>query len=230
MEFSLTEFTRALFDKMYNRFPNLPNRGVNNNGKPKHGEYNDEIRDVAFKQNGTNGVITLTENLQMLEIGNSYAETHYPYYHILENSLVIHKRNKGTAKSKGSQMFETNLSKRDYEQVSMKGKTFSKEYRHNYRGDRGSNVLKSADVIKIRNGITEHSNKNSNTYSNEKHYHYIEKMLDPIVKELKDEFNLTLGKTTTDLKEEAVLDNFNLPDNSMGYDEAMEWVNALIDM
>lgn len=96
---------------MYNHFPNLKDRGHNPNGSFKHGEFNEEIRDVAFKNNQT---IVVSENEYTFDIGNEYAEEHYPYYHILEDAPYIRKRDRGTAKTRGSQAKVEKLGDRNY--------------------------------------------------------------------------------------------------------------------
>ena len=184
MEFNLATFTQSLRDKMYDRFPNLPQRGLNENGNPKHGQYNEQIRDVAFKNNET---IIVSENEQTFDIGNEYSEEHYPYYHILEDAPYIRKRNRATEKTKGSQA-NVEKRKRDYNIISWNGKTFTKEYSRNVRGSR-NRLSKVSHWITNSNGEKEFINRESNSYANE-HYQYIEKMLDTITIELASEFKM----------------------------------------
>ena len=91
MDFVLGSFVDRLRELMYNRFPYLPDRGKNPNGTFKHGQYNEQIRDVAFKNNPT---ISLSPNQFSFDIGNEYSEEHYPYYHILEDAPYIRKPSK----------------------------------------------------------------------------------------------------------------------------------------
>ena len=188
MEFELATFTQTLRDKMYNMFPRLPGRGFNPNGKPKHGQYNEEIRDVAFKNNQT---IQVNDDQFTFDIGNEYSETHYPYYHILEDAPYIRKRNKGSEKTRGSQA-KVEKGKRDYGVIKWNGKTFSKEYRKNVRGKR-NRIGKVSHWATDYNGNSIFINRDSKEYLNE-HYQYIEKMLDIITIELASEFNLKTAR------------------------------------
>ena len=191
MEYTLESFTKRLRELMYDNFPNLPKRGVNPNDTPKHGTHNEEIRDVAFDKNPTQ---PLDENSYMFEIGNDYAEEFYPYYHILEDSPYIRKRNKGTSKTKGSQAKVEKLSARDYNIISFNGKTYTKEYARNVRGKR--NRLDSVDHYTTdSSGRIVLVNREANTYLNE-HYHYIEKMMNNVILgQLAAEFKLKQGRT-----------------------------------
>ena len=198
-EFSLSSFVERLRGLMYDNFPNLPNRGFNKSGSFKHGAYNEEIKDVAFEKNPT---IVLDENSMCFEIGNDYAEEHYPYYHILQDSQYIRKRDKGTDKTKGSQAKVEKLSARDYGRVSWNGKTYTKEYSRNVRGSR-NRLDKVSHWITNSKGEREFINRESNTYLNV-HYKYIDRMLDDkIVDFIALEYNMkSMRKKDTGLKEE----------------------------
>lgn len=199
MDFDLSTFTTELRAKMFFRFPYLQGRGTNKNGTPKHGRFNEEIRHVAFD---TNMTIDYGDNIKIFEIGNDYAETNYPYYHILEDAPVIHKAGHGTKQSKGSQQYVRVLKNRDYGIVSKKttskGKVYYKqEYRgKNYRGKRLFNLYEHSQhkVLDLDTNVTTLRNDTSPTYMNE-HYHYIEEMLDKITDELASEYNMR--KVTT---------------------------------
>ena len=169
---------------MYNRFPYLPDRGRNPNGTFKHGQYNEQIRDVAFKNNPT---ILSMENQYTFDIGNEYSEEHYPYYHILEDAPYIRKRDRGTSKTRGSQAKVEKLADRNYSFPTWNGKTFTQEYRKNIRGQRN------------RIGKVSHLNE---------HYQYIERMLnDSILDILAFEFNLKRARTEiTGLEEELAME------------------------
>lgn len=201
-EFTITLFTQTLRDKMYNRFPNLKGRGFNNNGSPKHGQYNEEIRDVAFKRNQT---IIASENEYTFDIGNEYAEEHYPYYHILEDSPYIRKRDRGTTKTRGSQAKVEKLGERNYSFPQWNGKTFVYEYRRNIRGSRNRLDKVSHWTINSK-GEREFINRESNSYENV-HYQYIERMLEIITKELANEFDMKLARVEkTGLEEELAME------------------------
>lgn len=191
MEYNITSFVSTLRELMYNSFPYLEGRGKNPNDSPKHGKYNEEIRDVAFKVNQTQ---VLSDNMLVFDIGNEYSEQYYPYYHILEDAQVIHKRNKGTIESKGSQDKVKKLGQRDYGKVTFNNKMFSQEYR------------------KIVNSERE---KDSDTYPNI-HYHYIETMLDHIVKTLAVDFDIKyVGQSDNGLMEEYTMERHTMPSDEM---------------
>lgn len=203
MDFNISEFTERLRELMYNHFPALVDRGRNPSGSFKHGNYNEQIKDVAFKRNPT---ITADENTLIFDIGNEYAEEHYPYYHILEDSPYIRKRYQGTEKTKGSQAKVEKLSERNYSFPTWNGKTFTQEYKRNVRGQRNR-------IGKVSHWATDYAgnkifiNRDSSSYLNE-HYQYIEKMLNGIVlDQLALEFNLKRARTeNTGLAEELAME------------------------
>ena len=184
---------------MYDHFPNLPGRGFNANGTPRHGRYNDEIRDVAFKDNPT---YMLDENSNAFEIGNQFAEEHYPYYHILEDAPYIHKRDRATKKSAGSQAKVEKASERDYNIISFNGKTYSKEYARNVRGKR-NRLGKVSYWATDYKGDKYFINRDAKEYLNV-HYQYIEKMMNNyVLDQLALEFNMKLKRTKiTSLQED----------------------------
>ena len=175
VEFTISGFVDRLRQTIYDNFPYLKGRGYNPNGTPKHGIYNDEIREIAFMRLPVINEI----NQATFDIGSEYAEEHYPYYHILQQAQVIHKAYKGTKKSKGSQQYIADKGARDYEKVSWNGKTFTKEYGRNVRGARS----------RIANALKE----GSDTYVNI-HYKYIDRILDENLPFLAKEFGLSLKR------------------------------------
>jgi hypothetical protein len=184
---------------MYDNFPRLEGRGFNPSGTPKHGRYNEEIRDVAFLDNPT---FMLDLDSNAFEIGNDYAEEHYPYYHILEDSPYIHKRDKATSKTQGSQAKVEKKSQRDYNIISFNGKTFSREYARNVRGKRNRNDR--VTYWKTNNaGIRNKENPDAKEYLNV-HYHYIENMMNNVIlDQLALEFGMKVGRTKlTSLQED----------------------------
>ena len=185
-EFTISGFTERLRAMMYDKFPNLEDRGKNPNGSFKHGQYNEEIKNVAFRNNPT---ITISENEMTFDIGNDYAEEHYPYYHILEDAPYIRKRNRGTATSRGSQAKVEILKDRNYSFPQWNGKTFVQEYRKNVRGSR-SRLDKVSQWSVNSKGEKEWINRESKEYLNV-HYRYIERMLEDITTQIAVEFGLT---------------------------------------
>lgn len=203
MEFTISSFTERLREMMYNNFPSLIDRGRNPNGSFKHGEYNEQIKDVAFKNNPT---IMVDENQYTFDIGNEYAEEHYPYYHILEDAPYIRKRNQGTAKTRGSQAKVEKLGDRNYNFPTWNGKTFTQEYRRNVRGKRNRLGQVSHWVTDYK-GDKVFINRESNSYLNE-HYQYIERMFNDIILDaIALEFGLKRARTEkTGLEEELAME------------------------
>lgn len=199
MEYTLGSFTKRLRELMYDNFPRLEGRGFNPSGTPKHGEHNEEIRDIAFMNNPT---FMINENTNAFEIGNDYAEEYYPYYHILEDTPYIRKRNKATDKTKGSQAKVEKRSQRDYNIISFNGKTFSREYARNVRGKR-NRLDQVSHWVTSTDGKQVFVNRESNSYLNE-HYHYIEKMMNNVIlDQLAIEFGMRSGRTQiTSLQED----------------------------
>ena len=203
MEFTISSFTERLREMMYNHFPSLIDRGRNPNGSFKHGEYNEQIKDVAFKSNPT---IMVNENQYTFDIGNEYAEEHYPYYHILEDAPYIRKRNQGTAKTRGSQAKVEKLGDRNYSFPTWNGKTFTQEYRRNVRGKR-NRIGKVSHWATDYKGDKVFINRESNSYLNE-HYQYIERMFNDIILDaIALEFGLKRARTEkTGLEEELAME------------------------
>lgn len=188
-DFNINDFANSIRDEIYARMPKESDsvKEIKHKNRPLH------IRDIAL------GLPYISGDQVIFEIGNDYAEEYYPYYHILEDAEVIRKRGRATKKSKGSQAMITKLSDRDYARVSFNGKTFTREYQKNVRGKRS---LASKGTIRVvgADGVVYSVNKNANYYYN-KHYHYIEKILDTVLPWIAPAFGLrTLRTETTSLE------------------------------
>lgn len=180
MEFSLNDFANSIRDTLYTEFP-YEGKALK---ELKHKKTPLHIRDVAFKNNP----VIVDGNTIMFDIGNDYSEEHYPYYHILEDSYAIRKRNRGTTKSRGSQARVESLKDRNYAMPVWNGKTFVKEYQRNVRGSR--NRLKSVSRwVENANGERQFINREANSYLNV-HYHYIEKTLDSFLGIIASQYGL----------------------------------------
>ena len=151
----------------------------------KHKDRNPTHLKQAAEQEVANTVVE-SENTITFDYGSVKLERIYPYYHILQNSPVIRKANKGTKKSKGIQVLQS-VEKRDFESVYWNGKTFTKEYSRNVRGSR-VNLSKTTMHL---NG--EYINTGANQYLNI-HYKYIDRILDSIAPQIASEFGLKLGR------------------------------------
>lgn len=183
MEFSLSNFVNEIRQNIYDNFPYESDdiKMMKHLKRPLH------IRDVAL------GLPYMSGNMYIFEIGNDYAEENYPYYHILEDAEVIRKRGRGISKSKGSQAQIEKLSQRDYGKISFNGKTYSKEYQRNVRGQRS---LADKGTIRVvgADGVVYRINKDANYYKN-KHYHYIERILNNTLPWIAQANGLRIGRT-----------------------------------
>ena len=195
MEYTITEFVDVLREYIYGFFPSESD----DQAIAKHPNRPLHIKDIAFMWLPTSS--SDSGNTITFDIGSDYAEQNYPYYHILQDAPVIRKRGRGTTKSKGSQANIENLSQRDYGRIRFNGKTYSKEYEKNVRGER-NNIVKKSTRYSYKNGSYVKINLESNSYQNV-HYHYIDKILDYVVPFIANYFDLKLGrKIDTGLEEE----------------------------
>lgn len=170
MEFSINGFADTLREVIYDNFPYGVER--NPSGSLKHPNAPEHIRDVAFMRLP----VVYQQDSVLFDIGSDFAEERYPYYHILEDSQVIHIRNKATKSSKGSQDKISNKRARDYGRVNWNGKTFTQEYKKNVRGSR-SKIGSARQYYVDSNGVVYRINEKANTYVN-RHYKYIEKCIE----------------------------------------------------
>lgn len=181
-------FTTLLRNMMYERFP-YEDDAIN---LKKHKGRTGHIRDVAFM----NLPILVNIDTRTFDIGSHFAESRYPYYHILQDAPVIRKKGKADARSRGSQANILPLGLRDYNKISFNGKTYSREYQKNVRGKRAS-VLTNAILGK------------SDSYLNV-HYKYIDRMLDDICPLLANSIGATLKVSHSGLKDDfAVQEEIN---------------------
>lgn len=209
MEYSLQDFVNQIRQNLYVNFPyeNDDIKRVKHRKTPLH------IRDVAL------GMPTFSGDMAIFEIGNDYAESEYPYYHILEDAEVIRKRGRGNKQSKGSQANKDVIIGRtaDYGRITFNGKTYSQEYRKNVRGSR-SRVDKATYKMVGSDGKVYTINKNANFYKNI-HYHYIERILETTLPWIASECGLKMGRTQlTSLEEEYNLQE--MLDGIMSHEES----------
>lgn len=201
MEYTITEFVDKLREYIHELFPCEKDDKDDVLKIKKHPNRPFHIKDIAFMwlpTSSSDGGNTIT-----FDIGSEYAEEYYPYYHILQDAPVIRKRNRGTEKSKGSQAKIENLSQRDYGRIRFNGKSYSREYTKNVRGERSNIVKKSTRyVFDTKTNSMVKINTSSNSYENV-HYHYIDKILDYCVPIIANYFGMKLGKKIdTGLEEE----------------------------
>lgn len=192
-DFDIKSFGEILKDGIVGTMPIEPEFLA----KQKHGNLKENPRNpLQLSQEVKNELSKPLEmmNLQKFyfDLGSDRLERIYPYYHILEDSEVIHKRNMGTKTSKGSQANVDDKGKRDYGKVEHKvlftkgsGKSYYyQEYRKNVRGKRTA-LKKETFRIVDDNGEVKTvekvvGTKSGTTYVN-KHYHYIERNLEDFI-------------------------------------------------
>ena len=192
MEFSMEKFVNDIRQNLYDNFP-YEEDAIN---QIKHKKRLSHIRDVAL------GMPYRSTDTMIFEIGNDFAEEYYPYYHILEDAQVIRKRGRGTKLSKGSQdEVEVAGGKRDYGRINFNGKTYSREYRKNVRGER-SRVAKATYNIVGSDGRVYKVNKDANYYKNV-HFQYIERILNNVLPWIAADNGLKMSRTQlTSLEED----------------------------
>ena len=197
MEYEINAFTAKLRDLFFDskQFPFMESDYINKYGysqidKNKHPNRNPLHLKQAAEVDVANSVYS-SENMVTFNYGSEMFEKIYPYYHILQQAPVIRKAHKGTKKSKGSQANIEDVSKRDYERVSWNGKTFTKEYSRNVRGNRVS--MSKVSRWERFGDIPVFVQPTANSYVNI-HYRYIDKILDEIAPQLAELFGLRLGR------------------------------------
>lgn len=183
MDFSVSSFANRLFDYLLEsrQFPYMHDEALD---RAKHSKRTPLHLKQAIREQRT---IIGSDTQMTFDIGSETLELNHPYYHILQDSYAIRKRNKGTKKTKGSQDSVQDKAKRDYGKVSWNGKTFTKEYDRNVRGMRKPKNM----TIFGENFIM---NRDADSYQNI-HYKYIDRILDQeVVDRLALEFGLKKGR------------------------------------
>lgn len=183
MEFNVRDFTDRIRQVLYDNFP----YELDSINEKKHKNRPKHIRDVVLMNNP----VSYADEKAVFDIGGEYAEMAYPYYHILQDSEVIHIRGKSTKLSRGSQQEVSEKSARDYGIVNWNGKTFTQEYRKNVRGKRSRADKARVVSYQTIGGRTYRivSNLRSDYYKNV-HYRYLDKILDDNVESIAAEFGL----------------------------------------
>ena len=182
-EFNIQAFANSIRQSIYDNMPYESDEVV----LMKHAKRPGHIRDIALC------LPYISNDTMIFELGNEYAEEYYPYYHILEDAQVIRKRGKSTKGSRGSQAEIKELGKRDYGRISFNGKTYSREYRKNVRGER-SRLGTATKVVVGSDGKVYRVNPNASYYAN-KHFQYIERILNNTLPWIAQEYNMRMGRT-----------------------------------
>lgn len=206
--FSLNAFANKLID-LFVHSPHIPdmkgaytnkygNTQLDSSKHKKRPEPRDLRTQIERSMNSTMGLSLDESGTISFNIGSDFMETNFPYYHILQQAPTIRKKGKGTIKTKGSQMYEKNVAKRDYEHVHWNGKTFTKEYEKNVRGGR-INLNKTSMHID-----GQFLNMEQNQYLN-MHYKYIDTILD---NDVVDQLASTFGMKRRRTQDSGLIDEF----------------------
>lgn len=205
-EFTLDAFYNSLVSHIAARFPYMQDDDLDKTKHPKRNPLH--LQDAVFD----NLPVVTTNDQIIFDIGNPRLEQTHPYYHILEDSEVIHKAGLGNKRSKGSQEQITSAKARDYGIVQWNGKTFTQEYKKNVRGAR-SKVAKATDkrfmgAFVDDKGKVKYTVKNANArYYLNVHYRYIERAIEQAIPSLCSQFGLrSLRVKDTRLSDEYQMD------------------------
>ena len=156
-------------------------------GQKPRPQFKPHARNVALRNNF---ITVVSPDVQVFELGNETAERTAPQYHILEDAKVIANPYRGTKKSKGSQALIANKAKRDYSveiPVANSTKT-TQEYRPSFKEGRRSYSLSQGLLV---NKNYEARNE-AKPYRYNKHYAYIERILEKEVPLIAKDLDITL--------------------------------------
>jgi hypothetical protein len=145
--------------------------------------------DVALKENN---IQMISPDVVYFELGNENAERLAPHYHILEDSKTIRMPNRGTTTTKGSQATKPK-NKRDYSVYlppQEKTNRLTQEYRQSYTSGRRSYAPATKRLRDLRDKTI--LNKKKLPYRYNKHFAYIERILENILPNVASLLNLTL--------------------------------------
>lgn len=215
-EFNIATFSKDLYELFLSSsyFPKmesdyLSSWGTRQSDSAKHPNRSPLHLQEAARKCVEQTFQSIEENIYTFDYGNEEMEISHPYYHILENTPYIRKANRSTEKSRGSQAKIEDVGKRNYENVSWNGKTFTKEYRRNIRGSR-----KRTDKVShwaYGNNFKVFVNREANSYLNE-HYQYIETIVDSIIYMLAEQNGVRfVAKSNSGLMEDYLSDFEQIP-------------------
>jgi hypothetical protein len=156
-------------------------------GQRPRPQFKPHARNVALKNNY---ITVVSPDVQVFELGNEQAERTAPQYHILEDAKVIANPGRGTAKSRGSQAKVADKAKRDYsvETPVANKTTTTQEYRPSFKEGRRS--YQTTQML-LTNKNYEARNE-SKPYRYNKHYAYIERILEKEVPSIASDLGITL--------------------------------------
>ena len=156
-------------------------------GQRPRPQFKPHARNVALRNNY---ITVVSPDVQVFELGNEQAERTAPQYHILEDAKVIANPGRGTAKSRGSQAKVADKAKRDYsvETPVANKTTTTQEYRPSFKEGRRS--YQTTQML-LTNKNYEARNE-SKPYRYNKHYAYIERILEKEVPSIASDLGITL--------------------------------------
>jgi hypothetical protein len=157
-------------------------------GQRPRPQFKPHARNVALRNNF---ITVVSPDVQVFELGNETAERTAPQYHILEDAKVISNPGRGTKKSKGSQALIANKAKRDYSvEVPVANKTTTtQEYRPSFKEGR-RNYSSSQNLLE--NKWLYDQPKGGSKYRYNRHYAYIERILEKEVPLIANSLDITL--------------------------------------
>jgi hypothetical protein len=165
---------------------------------PKEKRKKDHMKETVYN----NQPVIVSPDIQYFELGNDVAEEKTPHYHILEDAKVIRMPGKGTKKSLGSQRVIAEKAKRDYGKlIYVPSKQYGYQAVQEYRQNMTRNYDGTTKAITQPREFSKRkqvSNINKRNYRYNKHWQYIERILDPVVRGLAIETDTKLKKGTED--------------------------------
>jgi hypothetical protein len=157
-------------------------------GQKPRPQFKPHAKNVALRNNF---ITVVSPDVQVFELGNETAERTAPQYHILEDAKVIANPYRGTKKSKGSQALIANKAKRDYSveiPVANSTKT-TQEYRPSFKEGRRSY---SSSQNLLENKWLYDQPKGGSKYRYNRHYAYIERILEKETPLIASSLDITL--------------------------------------
>jgi hypothetical protein len=157
-------------------------------GQRPRPQFKPHARNVALRNNF---ITVVSPDVQVFELGNETAERTAPQYHILEDAKQIANPGRGTAKSKGSQARIANKAKRDYSvEIPVANSTqTTQEYRPSFKKGR-RNYSSSQNLLE--NKWLYDQPKGGSKYRYNRHYAYIERILEKEVPLIAKDLDITL--------------------------------------
>jgi hypothetical protein len=157
-------------------------------GQRPRPKFKPHAKNVALKNNY---ITVVSPDVQVFELGNERAERTAPQYHILEDAKVIANPGRGTKKSRGSQAKVADKAKRDYSvdnPVSSSSKV-SQEYRPSFK--EGRRTYSNSQNLLEQKWLYDQP-KGGSKYRYNRHYAYIERILEKEVPLIANDLGITL--------------------------------------